>query len=101
MIFDIQVNNPPVMFFDEPTSGLDSASCNSCITLLKVTIMTTDYEDYDEASCNSWITILKGTITRRIMVMMMTVLDDDDDDDEASCNSCITTLKVMTRPAGG
>jgi len=29
------VNNPPVMFFDEPTSGLDSASCNSCITLLK------------------------------------------------------------------
>ena len=31
-----QVNNPPVMFFDEPTSGLDSASCNSCITLLKV-----------------------------------------------------------------
>ena len=33
---DHQVNNPPVMFFDEPTSGLDSASCNSCITLLKV-----------------------------------------------------------------
>jgi hypothetical protein len=30
------VNNPPVMFFDEPTSGLDSASCSSCITLLKV-----------------------------------------------------------------
>jgi len=29
------VNNPPVMFFDEPTSGLDSASCSSCITLLK------------------------------------------------------------------
>ncbi|XP_023320497.1 ATP-binding cassette sub-family G member 1 [Eurytemora carolleeae] len=29
------VNNPPVMFFDEPTSGLDSASCTSCITLLK------------------------------------------------------------------
>ena len=66
LIFDIQVNNPPVMFFDEPTSGLDSASCNSCITLLKV------------------------TITRRIMVMMMTVLndddDDDDEDDEAGCN---------------
>ena len=30
------VNNPPVMFFDEPTSGLDSATCSSCITLLKV-----------------------------------------------------------------
>ena len=69
LIFDIQVNNPPVMFFDEPTSGLDSASCNSCITLLKV------------------------IITRRIMVMMITGLDDDDDD-EASCNSCITLLKV-------
>ena len=33
------VNNPPVMFFDEPTSGLDSASCSSCITLLKVLII--------------------------------------------------------------
>ncbi|CAG7838161.1 unnamed protein product [Allacma fusca] len=29
------VNNPPVMFFDEPTSGLDSASCYSCVALLK------------------------------------------------------------------
>ena len=47
------MNNPPVMFFDEPTSGLDSASCNSCITLLKV------------------------TITRMIMAMMIAVLDDD------------------------
>ncbi|ODM94414.1 ATP-binding cassette sub-family G member 1 [Orchesella cincta] len=29
------INNPPIMFFDEPTSGLDSASCYSCVNLLK------------------------------------------------------------------
>ncbi|ODM93202.1 ATP-binding cassette sub-family G member 1 [Orchesella cincta] len=29
------INNPPIMFFDEPTSGLDSASCYSCVALLK------------------------------------------------------------------
>ncbi|CAG7825329.1 unnamed protein product [Allacma fusca] len=29
------INNPPVMFFDEPTSGLDSATCYSCVNLLK------------------------------------------------------------------
>ena len=45
----IKVNNPPVMFFDEPTSGLDSASCNSCITLLKVLNLNYDDDDDDDA----------------------------------------------------
>ncbi|XP_035704562.1 ATP-binding cassette sub-family G member 4 isoform X2 [Folsomia candida] len=33
------VNNPELMFFDEPTSGLDSASCYSCVALLKALAM--------------------------------------------------------------
>ncbi|KAL1122264.1 hypothetical protein AAG570_003669 [Ranatra chinensis] len=30
------VNNPLVMFLDEPTTGLDSASCSTCIELLRL-----------------------------------------------------------------
>ena len=55
------------MFFDEPTSGLDSASCNSCITLLKVPHddlndnfdLNDDFDlndgDFDDASLGIWL----------------------------------------------